>query len=80
MLVKSRKLGISLAQGRCFSQLMSISPLDGRYAKQVNELRPYFSEFALMRFRVFVEIEWYKRLFSEKIVSNDPETIKFIES
>ena len=63
---------------RLFSQLTSISPLDGRYAKQVNELRPYFSEFALMRFRVFVELEWYKRLFSEQIVSKDQETIKYI--
>jgi len=48
---------------RPFSALTSISPLDGRYAKQVNELRPYYSEFALMRFRVFVELEWFKRLF-----------------
>jgi adenylosuccinate lyase len=50
---------------RKFSQLTSISPLDGRYAKQVTELRPYYSEFALMRFRVFVELEWYKKLFAE---------------
>ena len=60
--------------------MTSISPLDGRYAKQVNELRPYFSEFALMRFRVFVELEWYKRLFAEQIVSKDLKTIKSVES
>jgi len=59
---------------------MAISPLDGRYANSVNELRPYFSEFALMRYRVFVELEWYKRLFSDQIVSQDAQTIKYVES
>ena len=44
---------------RQFSALKSISPLDGRYAKQVNELRPYYSEYALMRYRVYVELQWY---------------------
>jgi len=40
------------------SPLMAISPLDGRYGGQVADLRQYFSEFALIRFRVRVEIEW----------------------
>lgn len=62
------------------SQLTAISPLDGRYANSVNELRPYFSEFALQRYRVYVELEWYKLLFSDKIVSQDEDTIKFVES
>jgi adenylosuccinate lyase len=64
---------LKLSRSRAFSQLTSISPLDGRYAKQVTELRPYYSEFALMRFRVFVELEWFKRLYEEKIVSKDPK-------
>jgi len=38
--------------------LMALSPLDGRYAAQVADLRRYFSEFALMRYRFRVEIEW----------------------
>jgi len=62
------------------SHLVSISPLDGRYSKQVDALRPYFSEFALMRFRVYVELEWYKRLFSEQIVTKDSSEINFIKS
>lgn len=33
-----------------------------------------------MRFRVFVELEWYKRLFSEQIVSKDQNTINFVQS
>ena len=38
--------------------LTAISPLDGRYAAQLESLRPYFSEFGLIRCRVRVEIEW----------------------
>ena len=38
--------------------LRSLSPLDGRYAAQAAPLSPYFSEFALIRFRIQVEVEW----------------------
>ena len=38
--------------------MSSVSPLDGRYKKDVQELGEYFSEQALMRFRVFVEIKY----------------------
>ncbi len=38
--------------------LTAISPLDGRYAAQLESLRAYFSEFGLIRYRVRVEIEW----------------------
>lgn len=37
----------------------NISPLDGRYSSKVEELRPFFSEFALMKYRVLVEVEWF---------------------
>lgn len=37
----------------------SISPLDGRYSFKVDEVRAYFSEAALMKYRVMVEIEWF---------------------
>jgi adenylosuccinate lyase len=40
------------------SSLTAISPLDGRYAGQLEPLRTYFSEFGLIRYRVRVEIEW----------------------
>jgi adenylosuccinate lyase len=43
--------------------LTAISPIDGRYGKASHELRGYFSEYALMKYRVFVELEWFKRLF-----------------
>ena len=38
--------------------MSSISPLDGRYKKDVQELNEYFSEQALMRFRLYVEIKY----------------------
>jgi len=40
------------------SELTAISPLDGRYARATGDLRAVFSEFALIRARVRVEIEW----------------------
>lgn len=39
--------------------LTAISPLDGRYFKQVEVLTEYFSEFALIKARVFVEVEYF---------------------
>ena len=39
--------------------LMSLSPVDGRYRNQTEDLAKYFSEFALIRFRVYVEIEYF---------------------
>ena len=42
--------------------LTSISPIDGRYAAKTKELSDYFSEYALIRYRVFVEIQYFKAL------------------
>ena len=39
--------------------LTSISPLDGRYRHQIDELDLYFSEFGLIRYRLMVEIEYF---------------------
>jgi len=38
---------------------MAISPVDGRYADKTNSLKDYFSEYALIRYRVKVEIEYF---------------------
>src|SRR4029453_13001599 len=38
--------------------LTAISPLDGRYTAQVQSLAPYFSEVALIHYRVRVELAW----------------------
>ena len=39
--------------------LTAISPIDGRYARQTKELKEYFSEYALIKYRVFVEIQYF---------------------
>jgi adenylosuccinate lyase len=41
------------------NQLTAISPIDGRYRKQVESLAPYFSEFGLIKYRVRIEIEYF---------------------
>ncbi|WP_298345194.1 adenylosuccinate lyase [uncultured Algibacter sp.] len=41
------------------SALNAISPIDGRYRNKVSELAPYFSEEALIKYRVLVEIEYF---------------------
>ena len=41
------------------SPLNAISPIDGRYRNKVNALAPYFSEEALIKYRVLVEIEYF---------------------
>jgi len=51
------------------SALTSISPIDGRYASKVDALRPIFSEYGLIRYRVEVEVRWLQALAAEaKIV------------
>ena len=39
--------------------LIAVSPIDGRYASKTSDLQNYFSEYALMKYRVRVEIEYY---------------------
>ena len=45
---------------------MAISPLDGRYSSQLSSLSAYFSEFALIKYRVHVEIEYFIALSVQK--------------
>jgi adenylosuccinate lyase len=45
--------------------LTALSPLDGRYASKTRALQEHFSEFALIRMRVRVEIAWLKSLAAE---------------
>ncbi|CAL4042913.1 adenylosuccinate lyase [Buchnera aphidicola] len=44
------------------SNLTAISPIDGRYGKKTFFLRPIFSEYALLKFRIKIEIHWIKKL------------------
>jgi len=49
------------------SSLFAISPIDGRYEKNVHELSAYFSEFALIKYRVLVEVEYFIALCEEPL-------------
>lgn len=42
-----------------FNSLMAISPIDGRYREKTKSLSPFFSEFALIKYRVKIEIEYF---------------------
>ena len=47
--------------------LMAVSPIDGRYYSKTKELREYFSEYALIRYRVRIEIEYFIELTKNDI-------------
>ena len=52
------------------NKLNALSPVDGRYASKVDELRPIFSEFGLIKARVTVEVRWLQAL------SDHPEILE----
>ncbi|MBU6467841.1 MAG: adenylosuccinate lyase [Betaproteobacteria bacterium] len=64
--------------------LTALSPLDGRYASKCDALRPFFSEFGLIRFRVQIEIDWLIALSMEPAINELPpfskETLEELES
>jgi len=49
------------------NSLTAISPIDGRYHAKTNELRRYFSEFALIKYRVQVEVKYLAKLVAERL-------------
>ncbi|HEX5842971.1 MAG TPA: adenylosuccinate lyase, partial [Pseudomonas sp.] len=51
------------------SSLTAVSPVDGRYAGKTSALRPIFSEYGLIRFRVMVEVRWLQRLAAHEGVT-----------
>uniref|UniRef100_A0A0D6R4G1 Adenylosuccinate lyase n=1 Tax=Araucaria cunninghamii TaxID=56994 RepID=A0A0D6R4G1_ARACU len=51
-----------LSGSAAISSLTALSPLDGRYADKVKELGPILSEYGLIRYRVFVEVQWLLKL------------------
>ncbi len=68
------------------NNLESISPIDGRYSKISNKISSYFSEYALIKYRVYVEIEYFKALSDiplkqlASISSSDKKKISSISS
>ncbi|MBU2675767.1 MAG: adenylosuccinate lyase [Gammaproteobacteria bacterium] len=49
--------------------LRALSPTDGRYSEKVNELRDFFSEYGLIRYRVLVEVRWLQCLSDESDIA-----------
>src|SRR6185436_11975084 len=52
--------------------LTALSPLDGRYARKAAPLREYLSEYALIRYRVLIEVRWLQRLADEPSIGEFP--------
>ena len=64
--------------------LNALSPLDGRYQSKLDALRPYFSEYALIKHRAWVEVEWLKALSAapelQEIAPFSVDTIKELDA
>ena len=59
-----------------YNQLGALSPLDGRYSNSVKELNGFFSEAAIMRYRIYVEVEYLIALSFEKKIEEFPALTK----
>ena len=68
------------------NELLNISPIDGRYHNKTKELSSFFSEYALIKYRVLVEIKWLlflldKKIINKKINNNEKkEILKIIDN
>jgi adenylosuccinate lyase len=64
--------------------LNAISPIDGRYLNKTRALSPYFSEFALIYYRLMVEIRWFESLAANEGISEiaplNQETKEFLNT
>ena len=65
-------------------KINAISPIDGRYSDKCNPLPNYFSEFALIKYRMFVEIQYFTELANiplpqlKELTDNDKKNIENI--
>ncbi len=55
------------------TSLTAVTPIDGRYRKQVQHLDDYFSEYALIKYRVLVEIEYFFFLADKRFFKLPPK-------
>ena len=58
------------------TELSAISPIDGRYSQLVESLQEIFSEYALIKYRIFVEIEWFIHLTKQRHIKELPHLTK----
>ena len=73
-----------MLEKQSLTTLNALSPLDGRYQTKLDALRPYFSEYALIKHRAWVEVEWLKALSAAKelaeIAPFSTETIQELDA
>ncbi len=73
-----------MLEKQSLTTLNALSPLDGRYKTKLDTLRPYFSEYALIKHRAWIEVEWLKALSAAKdlaeITSFSAETIQELDA
>lgn len=60
--------------------LTAISPIDGRYRAQLSHLANYFSEYALIRYRIRVEVEYFIALGEKKLFTLKPAQVKSLRA
>ena len=53
------------------NSLLAISPIDGRYRNITENISEYFSEYAFIKYRVFVELDWLNYLLHMKEIYNE---------
>ena len=58
------------------TELSAISPIDGRYSHLVESLQDVFSEYALIKYRISVEIEWFIHLSKQPNIKELPRLTK----
>jgi len=75
---------ISFLPMTSLTTLNALSPLDGRYQSKLDPLRPFFSEYALIKYRALVEVAWLKALSAApelaEIAPFSPETIAELDA
>ena len=55
-----------------FDNLTSISPIDGRYSYKTSSLKPIFSEFGLIKYRLLIEVSWLETLSKNPLITEVP--------
>ncbi len=63
---------LTRSDSHSLTALTALSPIDGRYGSKVSALRPFFSEFALIRYRVLVEAQWLSALAASAELTEIP--------
>lgn len=61
-------------------RLLALSPVDGRYADLVDDLRPHLSEFGYIRYRLLVEAEYLRALSEWGVAELEPGALQYLKS